>query len=933
MKLHSDVCALACALSLGADAAVTGLSADHLANPGHLGANPSFSWRMETPRKGARQTAYRVRVSLAPRNGVAEAVWDSDEVREARSVGIAYAGKPLSSARRYEWTVGVKDERGCWTESEPAYFCTGLLRENEWNGANWIEPVADGEYGLRTGCFRRVLANDKDVTEAWWTVAAAGVFEMYANGQPVTDEFLKPGFTHPLKVRQACTYDVTDAIDCHAGATNVFAVAVSAGWSRDKISCRCRPGRRPDPSLAPALRSVIFMRHADGTETRICTDGGWQAEMDRHPVRIAGIYEGETVDARESLDWLYGGDPDWHSAKANVDFCGEVRSFRGPPVRLREDLSMRPKSAWIVAGAVGASEDRHGAARVVRRFDDAFFDSVRIEPGEMLVCDFGQNASAVSEVCLEGERGTCVEMRHAEMLNDGDGLKSRGNDGPGGTPYLANLRTSFAGAKYVCRGGGVERYRPTFTFFGFRYASVTADSPIIVREIRSVPVTSVGRECDTVEFKTDNPLVNRLFENCRWGMYSNYLSVPTDCPQRDERVGWTADAQVFAPAAAYLADTYAFLAKWMADMRDSQRPDGCFPWVAPETTAPGYTIGWTDAGVVVPYVLWRRFGDVAVVRENWESMNRYMEYVAARGGDDPQPFGDWLSYEYGADMDWLSPSRVHKHLPRKRFLDFAYRVWTDRMMAEMADALGEGSAAMRYRGREVSDLAAFRASCLASDGTIRPDCSGQCSALYALLLDLLPGKEAREATRRSLREDFRAHGERLQTGFLGTAILLDAVTRGMGDSELAYTLLLQDENPSWLYSVNQGATTIWERWNSYTKERGFGPVAMNSFNHYAYGVVAGWMMSTMAGIRDDSTDPGFRHFTLAPIPDARIGMVDATFRSPYGTITSNWRYEEGGGWRWRFTIPPNTTATVFAPGQQAKEYIAGAYEMRLPHVR
>ena len=920
---------------------IVGLQVNHLAEPRHVGAQPSFGWRMETARAGARQVAYRVKVARAARNASQETVWDSGEVADGRSVGIAYAGKPLESARRYVWTVAVKDDLGRWTESAPVHFSTGLLAEDDWKGADWIAPSADGggtpslpvSYGLRTGCFRRAFANPKRVVEAWWCVTAAGVFEIYANGRTVTDEFLKPGYTHPLKVRQACTYDVTDWLDCRAGATNVLGAVVSPSWSRDKISCRNRPGRRYDPSLAPTLRAVLILRHADGTETRVATDRDWRAAMDCYPVRTSGIYEGEVVDARTCLGWLSGPEPDWPCAiSRNAEFSGTVRNFRGPPVTLRADLAMRPVSAYVVDGATGASTDRHGTARIARRYACGKQEPIRVGPGEMLVLDFGQNASAVPEFVFEANGGANMEIRHAEMLNDGNGQKSRGNDGPGGTPYLSNLRTSYAGVKYVCRGGGPERYRPAFTFFGYRYVRVTADAPLTVHAARSIPVTSVGKGFDTGTFETDNPRVNRLFQNCRWGMYSNYLSIPTDCPQRDERAGWTADTQVFAPAAAYLADTYAFLAKWTEDMRDSQRADGCYPWVAPETIVNGYTIGWTDAGVIVPYVLWRRFGDASVIRENWSAMDRYMAYVAEKGDRSPQPFGDWLSYEYGADMEWLKPVREKLQLPRKRFLSGAYRIWTDRMMAEMAEAVGDASGVARYRAREQADAAAFRAACLASDGTILPECGGQCSALYALYLDLLPNAQAKEKTRAALRADFRAHGNCLQTGFLGTAILLDAVLRGLGDPELAYTLLLQDKNPSWLYSVDQGATTIWERWNSYTKEGGFGPVAMNSFNHYAYGAVAGWMFSAMAGIRDDPAAPGFRHFVLAPVPDRRIGSVKASFRSPYGEIRSAWKYEKDGTWEWTFTVPPNTTATVIAPGGTPKEYAPGTHTLHCAEI-
>ena len=403
---------------------------------------------METPRAGARQVAYRVKVARTARNAPQELAWDSGEVADGRSVGIAYAGNPLESACRYAWTVAVKDEQGHWTESAAAHFSTGLLASNDWQGADWIAPQADDAYALRTGCFRRTLVNPKRVVEAWWCVTAAGVFEIYANGRTDTDEFLKPGYTHPLKVRQACTYDVTDWLDCRAGATNVLGAVVSPSWSRDKISCRNRPGRRYDPSLAPTLCAVLILRHADGTETRVATDRDWRAAMDRHPVRTAGIYEGEAVDARTNLAWLSGPEPDWPRAVArNADFSGTVRNFRGPPVTLRADLAMVPVSAYVVDGAAGATTNRHGTARIARRYARGSSEPMLVKPGEMLVLDFGQNASAVPEFVFEAKEGANVEIRHAEMLNDGDGQMSRGNDGPGGTPYLANLRSSYAGVK------------------------------------------------------------------------------------------------------------------------------------------------------------------------------------------------------------------------------------------------------------------------------------------------------------------------------------------------------------------------------------------------------------------------------------------------------------------------------------------------------
>ena len=888
----------------GLPASPVGLKVNHLVSPGHVDGMPTFSWRMASDRPGARQTAYRLKI---------EGVWDSGVVEDGKSVGVAYAGKPLESSRRYLWTVAVRDETGAWSESESAAFSTGILNDGDWGGAQWIAPDTPAPHGYKTALFRRGVASGKPVAEAWLTVAGAGVFVATVNGRPMTDDFLLPGATHAQRTRQACTYEVTRLLDRQVGSSNVVDVTVSTGWSRDRIAARNVAGRTLDPARPGTVRACLLLRFADGSEDRIVTDGSWLA-AEGGPLVAAGIYEGEEFDAR-------GGDPlEWKPAVPNVDFAGVVRNFRGPPVTLRRDLTLTPQSVLVVCGAEGASAESFGTAKVVRRFADG--EPMTLRPGEQLVIDFGQNASAVPDFVFEAARGTKVTVRHAEMLNEGGGLKSRGNDGPDGTPYLANLRTSFAGIRYTCRGGERESYRPSFTFFGCRYIGVTADGPLTVWRVTSVPVTSVSQGSDTGTLETDNPRVNRLLANCRWGMYSNYLSVPTDCPQRDERVGWTADTQVFAPAAAYLADVYSFLSKWMGDMRDSQRADGCFSQIAPENAVRGAVTGWTDAGVIVPYVLWRRFGDATVVRENWSAMVRYLDYVEKRGAQDAQPYGDWLSYEYGADMEWLKPVREQRQLPRKRVLNAAYRVWIGRMMAEMADELGDMAAAAKYRAFAERETERFRETCLKPDGTLLAECDGQCSELFALYLKLLPNAAAVEATKRDLRENFRRNGNCLRTGFLGTAILLDAVTEGLGDVELAYTLLLQDRNPSWLYSVDQGATTIWERWNSYTKAEGFGPVSMNSFNHYAYGAVANWMFSTMAGIRAE--EPGFRKIRFAPKPDGRIGRVSASFDSPYGRIHSSWRLE-GSRAVWEGEVPPNATAVLELPDGSVRSLESGRH--------
>ena len=912
--------ALAAALALGAGGAgagtaataVEGLQVNHLVgDAANVGERPVFSWRMATDRPGARQTACRV---------VVDDVWDSGVRAGADSLAFRYGGPGLKPMRRYTWRVSVRDELNNWSAPAAGTFSTGALGGEAWRQAAWIRPVDTNAPGLRVAGFRKVVCADRPVREAWLAVAAAGVFVARVNGEPVTANVLESGLTHPFRRRQVCTYDVTRLFACGRGATNVLAVSVSGAWSRDMLSDRSRPSRKAVPQLPAELRAVLVLRHADGTETRVATDSSWQAAYDVDPVVTAGIYEGERVDARRPTDWMRGAACDWPTAVAPDAWTGVVDDFRGPPVTLRRDLTLECVSAVVVRGATGANAESFGKATEVRRY--AKGQPMALGPGEMLVVDFGQNASAVPELGLEASAGTHLTIRHAEMLNEGGGRKDRGNDGPEGTPYLSNLRNAYAGIDYICRGGGAEDYRPQFTFFGYRYLSVTADAPVTIRRLVSVPVSSVSAAAEAGTLETGVRDVNRLFANCRWGMLSNYLSVPTDCPQRNERVGWTADTQVFAPAASYLADSHAFLSKWMLDMRDSQREDGCYSQVAPEANSVrGGITGWTDAGVFVPWTLWRKYGDTAVIEENWDSMCGYMGFLDRKGGHNHHPFGDWLSYESG-DVPWLDfKVRDRWNLPAKAFLDDAYWFACARKMSDMASATGRDPAPWRKLAERVRRRFAERN--LTAEGTIRPDRFGQCTALVALGFGILESDEARAKTRAALLANIRAHGDRLQTGFLGTSVLMDTLSFDADAHATAVTLLLQRENPSWLYSVDQGATTIWERWNSYTKADGFGPIIMNSFNHYAYGAVAEWMFAALGGIRE--AEPGYRRIRLEPMPDARLGFVSARFRSPMGEIASEWR-REGDTWRWTCTVPPNTEADVKLPGGRAYTLGPGRHE-------
>ena len=787
------------------------------------------------------------------------------------------------------------------------------------SAATFVSPQDKSPANGAAAVFERRFGNDGAVRRATWAVTAQGVFEAFANGRRVGNDFLKPGVTECGRCRHEYSYDVTGMLDRRAGATNVLSATVTPGWWCDQMM-------RPSPDAKPAwqlgreiaFRGELRLELEDGSFQTVGTDEKWLAAY-TGPVVSAGIYEGEVYDARRTAEGLKG-------VRLNTEFSGEIRPAAAK-VTLREDLVMKPREACVVKGAEGAAEDAFGVAKVVRRSKGD--EKVRLEPGEMLVVDFGQNCSAVPSFDVEGEAGAELEIRTSEMLNESNGEKSRGNDGPAGTPYLASLRDAYAGIRYTLKDGP-QSYMPRYTYFGYRYLGVTTTRPVVFSRWRSTPVSSVTRTMMRGTLVTGNERVNRLVSNIVWGMLSNYLSSPTDCPQRDERLGWTADTQVFMDSAAYLADTREFLGKFLADLRDAQCVNGCYKCFVPNVRhvfAPWGSAGWTDAGVIIPYRLWKWYGERRFVDESWDSMVRYMSFLES----DAEPYrinhGDWLAFEHHVKLENnLSGDAMDKR--QVKALNAYFRVWMAMLMREMAAATGRGEAERHYADEEKKLRQAFAEGYVGPDGTIKDEYKGQCNDLYMLKLGLCGGPAAVEATKRDLVANIKAHGDRLQTGFLGTAILLPTLTFEADAPELAYSLLLQDAFPSWLYSVDQGATTVWERWNGYTKEKGFGPVGMNSFNHYAYGCVLEWLFSAVAGIRPDPEQGGWRRFRLRPYPDRRLGSCSAAYRSDFGVIRSEWQYDEDGRLVWRFSVPKGSTAVVTWVDGTVREYSAGGYELR-----
>ena len=842
----------------------------------------------------------------------------------------------------------------CGTKNADNVKLTDSLDNDAWTVSQWISAadapvvtgiVTDADCRAADGAswFVSSLKNEGKVVAARWMTSGLGVYELYINGCPVGEEVLKPGFTHYAKTKRSFTYDITDIISAGKDAENVFSAQVTPGWWADKI---VTPGGHEGMTgNKTAFRGVVELTYSDGTKKLYGTNTqDWKAGV-AGPVKHAAIFDGEDYDARELPGYAT---PEKLSVpEVNDEFNGEILPTGGAEVYLRKDLSLVPVRMYTWETVTGASENEYGTVVIKNEYKDG--DAIVLHPGETLVVDFGQNAAAVPSFVFSAAEGTVLTCLPSELLNDGNGARSRGMDGPEGSVHRLNLRIPDEGMRLTYTFAASKKpvsFMPTCTFFGYRLVSITTTDDVTIQSIRSVPVTSIREDMETGAITTGNEIVNKLISNTVWGQRSNYLSVPTDCPQRNERLGWTADTQVFSETGTFFANTDPFFHKWMRDMRDTQDPYGGFGGVAPlaqygaEPTSM-MRLGWSDAGIIVPWVVWKQFDDKDIVEENWEAMDRLMNHIndtkydhktlAFENGN--YQWGDWLSYEAlescggGIYMRDKNGNRVIRPEAYEywNYLSACYWASNAGMMKDMAEATGRDAA--RYADMQQNAVKYLKERFLNADGTFKVAILNtmQTPALFALRNDLVEGA-AREALIARLRRNFEEHEGCLQTGFLGTSILMPTLTEN-GMTDIAYELLFQRKNPSWLYSVDNGATTIWERWNSYMLDKGMGPRGMNSFNHYAYGVVCEWIWETVAGISSDVAQPGFRHIIMKPVPDRRLGFVKAEYQSAAGVIRSEWRYE-GDRWIWNFTIPEGSTASVTLPGEtSSKEYDAGSYTL------
>ncbi len=827
---------------------------------------PRLQWRMIDARRGARQSAYQVQVAAGEGAFEDRPAWDSGKVDSDRCLNVRYAGTPLTPATRYRWRVRLWDADGIEGDwSEEATFETGLFDRDRWQ-ADWIAAPNLGGPFFSPPCphVRKGFRLDAPVAFARLRITAIGVYEARINGQPVGDYVFAPGWTDYRKRVQVQTYDVTDLL---REGDNALGAILGDGWACGHVAWHSRELYAERPMLLARLE----VTHADGSTSAVTTDESWRWAYG--PILGSDMLQGEQYDARKELPGWDGPGLD-ESAWAPVELCDEPSAALwptlSPPVRRQEELAP-------------VEVTTQGQPWAPRKW----------------LFDLGQNMVGRLRIGLKGPRGASVILRHGEML-DADG-----------NLYTENLRTARATDVYTLRGDpDGETWEPRFTFHGFRYAQVESRDGI--EPLTHESVTGVVLQSDTPptgRFECSDPLINQLQHNITWGQKGNFLEVPTDCPQRDERLGWTGDAQVFVRTACFNMDVAPFFHKWQRDLADAQHDDGGIPPVVP---VPGeHNDGgpaWADAAVICPWTIYLCYGDESILRDAWPTMTRFVDrlerlskdHIRAHPEVDPWGgFGDWLSM--GAETP-------------KDLIGTAFFAYSARLTAKTARVLGKDDDARRY-DRLADDVTdAFRRRFVTPEGLLAA--KTQTAYVLALHFDLLESDEQKARAIDQLVRDIHARGMHLSTGFVGSPYLPHVLSRA-GRTDTAYALLHQKTWPSWLYAVTQGATTIWERWDGWTHDKGFQSAGMNSFNHYAYGAIGDWLYSTVAGLDLDPDRPGYKHALIHPTPGGGLTRASARLDSALGQVASAWRLA-GDGLEMSVAIPPNASATVRFPTGTAR---------------
>ena len=815
---------------------------------------PRLSWQISSAGENILQTVYEIKVTDQTPKG--KILWSSGKVNSDQSVNVAYQGPPLKSMQRVYWQVRIWDNKGKATEwSAPSYWEMGILEPGSWK-ASWIEFPSETEAkGSKPAqYFRKDFSTGKKIKSARVFVTSLGLYQLFLNGKKVSTDLFTPGWTSYKYRLQYQTYDVTSIIQ----TKNTIGAIIGDGWYRGNIGWGNENGYYGSKL---SLLAQLQINYTDGTSEMIVTDNNWKVTIG--PIIESDIYNGETYDARKEMQgWATAGFDDSKWTK----------------------VAIADHSKKILIAPQGS---------VVKAIEEIKPVKLITTPKGETVLDMGQNMVGWVRLKVQGKKGDKITLKFAEVLT------KEGNF------YTDNLRSAKCTDVYILKGEGEEIYEPYFTFHGFRFVKIQGlSTPPSLDQITGVVIHSDMKP--TGSFSCSDPLINQLQHNIQWGQKGNFLDVPTDCPQRDERLGWTGDAQVFSMTAAFNFDVAPFYTKWLGDVTADQLPNGRVPHVIPDVLkGDGGATAWADASVVVPWTMYQVYGDKRILEVQYQSMKAWVDYMKGRAGEDflwtgDFHFGDWLAFATNRS-DYTGATT------EKDLIATAYFSYSSGLLSKTAEIIGKTENAKRYAKLSDDVKKAFINEFVTPSGRLVSHT--QTAYSLALAFNLLPEDLIPKAAA-FLAEDVKKFGH-LTTGFVGTPLLCKTLS-AHGYDELAFKLLNRKEYPSWLYPVTQGATTIWERWDGQKPDGSFQDVGMNSFNHYAYGAIGEWLYHYVAGMGIDPENPGYKHILLAPHPGGGLTHASAEFLSLYGNVKSAWKMD-GNDFVYEVTVPANTTATVTLP--------------------
>jgi len=826
---------------------------------------PRLSWVIESDQRAQKQSAYQILVADGEENLKQNkgSLWDTGKVESDQTTHIVYQGRPLASQMRCYWKVRIWDKDGkasAW--SKPAMWSMGLLRDEDWK-ALWIgydAPLESSEKNrAEPGALLlpppRYLRKDftlkMPIRRAAVYATALGIYELHINGERVGRDYFTPGWTDYDTRVYYNTYDVTSLL--RKGDNSIGAI-LADGWYAGHIGWK-GDNRRDHYGSKTRLRAQLHVEYADGTTEIISTDRSWKASTG--PLQEADFLMGETYDARKEMPgWDAPGFEDraWQPVNVTTHINAKVQAY--PGVTVRKMAEIKP---------VKITEPTKG----------------------VYVFDLGQNFAGFVRLKVTAKQGKKIVLRFAERLNRD------------GTAYTANLRSARSIDTYICRGGREETWQPRFTFHGFQYVEVTGFSG----KPGAGAITGVALSSDTPvvgSFECSDRMANQLYSNIYWSQRANFIDIPTDCPQRDERMGWTGDSVNFVRSATFNTDIAAFYTKWLVDLEDAQSKEGAFPDIAPRKVhIREGTAAWADAGVICPWTIYQVYGDKRIIEKHYKAMARWIEYCRNNS--------DQLLRSECWPGDWLN---IQAETP-KDVIATAFFAYSTNLMSRIAEALGKKADAAKYNHLFKQIKQAFNNAYVAENGRIKGNT--QTAYVLALKFDLLPN-DKRSLAADYLVDDIKQRNWHLSTGFVGTKNLMTVLT-DIGRPDVAYRLFHNDTFPSWGFSIRHGATSIWERWDGWTPEKGFQNPKMNSFCHYSFGAVCEWMFKTVGGI--DTDGPGYKRIIIRPRPGGKLTYAKTSYKSIHGKIATHWR-RSGNTLKLDITIPANTTATVYMPARDAR---------------